>query len=126
MHWLPRYTNQMQTILTNKSKFNVSEQIRSCVLLAENKWTHITCVYNAKTETAIIFMNGEPIEQVEEVPTNRYVKQIMLGGDVFQPSFRGHMCELVIYNEAKDYEFVKNMFNSYVEREGFTKDFSNM
>lgn len=94
--------------------------------LAENKWTHITCVYNAKTETAIIFMNGEPIEQVEEVPTNRYVKQIMLGGDVFQPSFRGHMCELVIYNEAKDYEFVKNMFNSYVEREGFTKDFSNM
>ena len=57
---------------------------------------------------------------MENVPTNRYVKWIILGGDVFQPSFHGNICELVIYNEAKDYDFVKALHRSYVEDKDFT------
>ncbi len=94
--------------------------------LAENKWTHYVAVYNAKFETAMVFVNGQLVERIENVPTNRYVKQIILGGDVFQPSFNGNMCDLIIYNEAKDYDFVNKLFKSYVSKEGFTDEFSEM
>ena len=86
----------------------------------EGLWCHFTVSYNAKTETATSFINGEVVGVMENVPVNRYVNAIMLGGDIFQPSFSGNICEVVIYNEAKDYQFVKELFTSYVERQGFS------
>lgn len=87
--------------------------------LRENVWTHFVVSYNAKTETAFAFINGERVGVLENVPTNRYVTKIILGGDVYQPSYIGNMCELVIYNEAKDYDFVKELHESYVTREDY-------
>lgn len=91
----------------------------SALKLSENIWWHFVVSYNAKTETAVVFINGEVVSILENVPTNRYVKWIILGGDVFQPSFHGNLCELVIYNEAKDYDFVKTLHKSYVEDGNF-------
>lgn len=91
----------------------------SGVQLQKNIWTHIVVSYNAKTEKAFYFINGEVVSILEHVPTNRYVKLIMLGGDVFQPSFVGNLCELVIYNEAKDYDFVQELHDSYRFKEDF-------
>ena len=87
--------------------------------LRENVWTHFVVSYNAKTETAFAFINGERVGALENVPTNRYVTKIILGGDVYQPSYIGNMCELVIYNEAKDYDFVKELHEYYVTREDY-------
>ena len=87
--------------------------------LREHEWAHFVITYNAKIERAVAFINGEVVGILENVPTNRYVKWIILGGDVFQPSFVGHLCELVIYNEPKDYDFVKELHLSYVEDERF-------
>lgn len=91
----------------------------SALKLLENIWWHYVISYNAKTDTATVFINGEVVYAMENVPTNRYVKWIILGGDVFQPSFHGNLCELVIYNEAKDYDFIKALHKSYVEDEKF-------
>lgn len=87
--------------------------------LPENIWSHYTITYNAKTEKAIAFINGDVVGVLENVPTNRYVKRITVGGDMFQQSFIGSVCEIVIYNEAKDYDFVKQMYLEYKSREGF-------
>ncbi len=94
--------------------------------LSINRWTHYVAVYNAKTETAMVFFNGSLVEKLEKVPTNRYVKQLTLGGDVFQASYNGSICDLKIFNEAKDFEFIKELFDSYVNKEGFTSEFSDM
>lgn len=91
----------------------------SGVQLQKNVWTHVVVSYNAKTEKVYYYINGEIVSILENVPTNRYVKLIMLGGDVFQPSFVGNLCELVIYNEAKDYDFVQELHDAY----RFHKDF---
>lgn len=91
----------------------------SGVQLGEHRWSHFVISYNAKTETAVSFINGEVVGRMDNIPTNRYVKWIILGGDVFQPSFIGNLCELVIYNEPKDYDFVKELHRSYVENEKF-------
>ena len=91
----------------------------SSIKMHENVWYHYTVTYNAKTERVITFINGEVVGILDNVPTNRFVKWIILGGDVFQPSFIGNICELVIYNEAKDYDFVRDLHQSYTSREGF-------
>lgn len=91
----------------------------SSVQLWENRWTHYVISYNAKTETAMSFINGDVVGVLENVPTNRFVKWIILGGDVFQPSFIGNICEVVIYNETKDYDFVKELHRSYKKKENF-------
>ena len=88
--------------------------------LNQKLWYHYSFSYNAKTETATAFLNGEVLGVLENVPTNRYVKWIILGGDVFQPSFVGNICELVIYNEAKDHLFMKELHQQYISREDFT------
>ena len=82
-------------------------------------WYHYVVTYNAKTETLVAFINGEVVSIVENVPTNRYARLIMLGGDPYQPSFQGDLCELVIYNETKDYDFVKELHERYISRENF-------
>ena len=88
-------------------------------ILTENTWWHYVATYNAKTETAIAFINGDVVSILENVPTNRYVKRITLGGDVFQSSLQGDICEVVFYNEAKDFEFVYELHQSYVTRKDF-------
>jgi len=87
--------------------------------LWENTWAHFVVSYNAKTETATAFINGEVVGVRENVPVNRYAKWIMLGGDVFQPSFVGDLCELLVFNEAKDYDFVKKLHENYTGKENF-------
>lgn len=88
-------------------------------ILYENVWWHYVATYNAKTETAIAFINGDVVSILENVPTNRYVKRITLGGDIFQSSLQGDICEVVFYNEAKDFEFVYELHQSYVTRKDF-------
>lgn len=87
--------------------------------LRENEWAHFAVTYNAKTEKAVAFINGEVVDYRENVPTNRYAKLIMVGGDVFQSSFIGNICEVVIYNEPKDYKFVQELHQKYVTRPDF-------
>ena len=66
----------------------------AAVQLHAGTWWNVSASYNARTETLIAFINGEVVSVLENVPTNRYVKRIMLGGDVFQPSFVGRICEV--------------------------------
>ncbi len=79
----------------------------------ENVWTHYTIVYNAKTEIMQTYINGELVDSLENVPTNRHAEQFVLGGDAFQPSFNGCLCEVVVFNEVKDNVFIKELYESY-------------
>lgn len=88
-------------------------------ILPVDKWTNYAFTYNAKTEILDVYNNGEIIITLENIPTNRFVKWIILGGDIFQPSFEGDICELVIYNEAKDYGFMNKLYLSYAEDDRF-------
>ena len=67
----------------------------------------------------MVFINGEATGRLENIPVNRFVNRVMLGGDIFQPSFNGNICELLFYNEVKDYDFIKKLHRSYTEKENF-------
>ena len=87
--------------------------------LQVNEWSHYVVSYNAKTETAYAYINGELVGALKNVPGNRYAKRIVLGGDVFQPSFIGKICEVTFYNEIRDHDFVYDLHQSYVTRKDF-------
>lgn len=87
--------------------------------LQEKEWSHYVVSYNAKTEVAYAYINGELVGSLKNVPGNRYAKRIMLGGDVFQPSFIGKICEVTFYNEIRDHDFVSELHQSYVTRDDF-------
>ncbi len=87
--------------------------------LEEGVWWHVVLTYNAQKDQATLFINGDVASVSEDVRTNRYVKRVVIGGDVFQPSYNGAVCELIFYNEAVDYDFVSKLFESYISREDF-------
>lgn len=87
--------------------------------LTENAWFHYTMTYNAKTETAMVFINGEPVGHLENIPVNHFANRVIIGGDVFKPSFNGYICEMTFYNEVKDYDFIKELHWSYTSKEDF-------
>ncbi len=87
--------------------------------LQPNHWWHFVATYNAITEISTIFINGDVIGRIENVPVNYCTKCIVLGGDIFQPSFVGNICEVEIFNEVKDPDFIKDFHKSYIENEKF-------
>lgn len=104
--------------LRDATQVNGWFDLAGCVL-RENIWWHYVMTYNAKTETAMVFINGEAVSRMENVPANRFVNLAMVGGDMYQPSFNGNICELIFYNEVKDYDFVKELHWSYTQNEKF-------
>ncbi len=53
-----------QTILTEESEYNLSEQLRNCVLVLENKWNKKHIEFSLPEEEYFIFANEELMKQV--------------------------------------------------------------
>ena len=85
-------------------------------------WWHVAMSYDAETEKATLFVNGEKVSETENIPANRFVKRIVLGGDIFQQSFVGDMCEVMFFNEVKSSEEIMKLYRSYTENPDFTAD----
>ena len=71
-----------QTILTNVSTFNLSEQIRSCVLLLENKWSSKEIDLQLDFDEFMIDANEELLKQVWINLTDNAIKFAPTGGTV--------------------------------------------
>lgn len=82
-------------------------------MLQKDLWFMVTLTYNAKNERAILFINEQVSRILENVPVNRNCLELILGGDNFQESFTGTVFDFHIYNEVKDFQFVKDLYNSY-------------
>lgn len=79
-----------QTILSDVSTFNLSEQIRSCVLLLERRWTEKDLELNLEFGEHIILANEELLKQVWINLLDNAVK--------FSP--HGHTITIAVQEEA--------------------------
>ncbi len=77
------------------------------------QWSHIAFTYNSRTNTMTGYVNGVLAGQLHDIPTNRYIEEIIIGGDNFKVSYKGYIDELIIYNEAKEDVFLKALYESY-------------
>ncbi len=85
-------------------------------------WWHVAMSYDAETEIATLYVNGEKVSQTENIHANRFVKRIVLGGDIFQQSLTGDMCEVTFFNVVKDGEEISKLYKSYTENPDYTAD----
>lgn len=53
-----------QTILTNSCEYNLSEQLRKCILLLEKKWTEKEIAFDTAFEECVAFGDHELLQQV--------------------------------------------------------------
>lgn len=72
--------------------------------LASNGWFYITVSYNARTESTFLMVNNMIIATREEVPTQRFLRRVLIGGDIYQRSLEMEICELRFYREMKSPE----------------------
>ncbi len=80
----------------------------------EKQWVHTAITYNSKTETTYFYVNGEILSHLHDIPTIRFCKRILLGGDAFQRSFTGNICEVKFFSQVLGPNEVKDMFKEYV------------
>jgi len=73
----------------------------------------VTITYDAASERATLYLNGEEASHLDNVPTQRYVYSFWLGGDPYQPSFKGNISDLIIFPKLKDQEEIKKLYKSY-------------
>ena len=71
---------EKQHILTGVTEFNVSEQIRSCILLLENKWTEKNLILNVDFEEYLVKANEDLLKQVWINLIDNAVKFSFVGG----------------------------------------------
>lgn len=92
-----------QTILTDVSSFNLSEQIRSCVLLLENKWTEKNVDLNIDFNEYTINANEEMLKQVWINLIDNAVKFTSAGGYIeIKINSEQDMLNVTVTNSGSD------------------------
>ncbi len=93
---------------------------------AKKKWIHVAATYNAKTEKAVFYRYGEPCSGFDDVPVQRFVRKIYLGGDIYKRSLESRICDLKLYNEVKSAEEIKEMYEMYINDPDFIAEQEEM
>ncbi len=78
--------------------------------LPADTWTHVTIVCNATDENAILYLNGEFAGMTEHIPTYYFIMDIWIGADIYKPSYQGCVADLIICNQVKTPEEIKDAY----------------
>lgn len=91
----------------------------SCCSLMKNEWIYLTVTYDAKSEIARYYSNGRQAGYREQIPPLRVARQVLLGGDIYQKSYKGYICDFTICDRAKSAQEIWNMYLNYIEYPSF-------
>lgn len=76
-------------------------------------WYHVAVTYNEKSGVSRFYLNGECVAEKANVPILHNIKQIRLGGDIYQRSFKGAMDKVYFSNEVKEPIDIYEMYAKY-------------
>ncbi len=91
----------------------------STATLPLNTWTHVAVTFNAKTEHANLYINGNLIAHNENMPILYFTTHVMLGGDIYQNSLQGSIADLVIFNQTKTPGEIEELYMETAGRDDF-------
>ena len=64
-------------------------------MVQRNKWSFLCVTFDAVTGVGRLYLNGRLAGEAEDIPQLPACKEILLGGDPFQQSFRGYVSGLI-------------------------------
>lgn len=88
--------------------------------LHENAWTFVCITYDDAAAISRIYINGRKAGYCSDLPTLPACRQILLGGDPFQPSYEGYLSGLIFYNYIKSEDEIAELYQSFCNEPGFT------
>lgn len=107
-----------QSILTDLSRFNVSEQIRSCFLLLEGKWSLKNIDFNMEFDEHFINGNEEMLKQTWINLLDNAIKFVNEGGEIgvrIIPEGRSLRFDIMNSGETIPEEKQKYIFNKFYQ-----------
>ncbi|MCM1386850.1 MAG: EAL domain-containing protein [Bacillus sp. (in: Bacteria)] len=90
-----------------------------------HKWCFIAVTYDSFSESICYYINGRKAGYRVDVPTMISCRQVLLGGDPFQKSYKGYVSALTIYDSVKTAEEVEQLYCSFFEEPGFCGEREN-
>ena len=87
-----------------------------------NKWSFLCITYDAVTGVGRLYLNGRLAGETEDIPQLPACKQILLGGDPFQQSFRGYVSGLVFCDSVMTEAEIGDVYKDFCKDPGFVGD----
>ncbi len=84
-----------------------------------DRWTFICVSYNSISQTSCTYINGKKSGFQVDIPVLPACKQIMLGGDIFQPSYHGYISGLKCFDHVKSDSEIWEIYQQFCSEEGF-------
>ena len=93
--------------------------------LHENAWTFVCLTYDDTSAISRTYINGRKAGYCSDLPSLPACRQILLGGDPFQPSYEGYLSGLIFYNYIKSDEEIAELYQSFCNEPGFLGEKEN-
>lgn len=87
--------------------------------LPQDTWTFVCVTYDHFTEIGKSYINGRKAGFRTDTPSLPACRQILLGGDPFQPSFAGYLSGVTFYEDVKSEDEVRDIYQHFCEEPGF-------
>ena len=88
-----------------------------------DKWYFVAMTYDSFSESMRYLLNGRTIGYRVDVPDIMPCRQILLGGDPFQKSYKGILSGLIIYESAKSAQEINEIYKRFLKEAGFRGSF---
>lgn len=90
-----------------------------CRAVDTNTWNHIAVSFDSYSETMRYYINGRLAETYVGAPTLLSCREVILGGDPYQETFKGRISGLIVYDSSKTKEEIATLYESFKLEDGF-------
>ena len=87
--------------------------------ILRDRWSYLCFAYDAVTETLRCFIDGKKVSSETDMPIQIGCRQVILGGDPYQPSFTGRVSALCIYDYALSDREAEESWKAFLSEPGF-------
>lgn len=127
MRYLDGFASLVPYLGGGQSIYRISEDIDMangwhdtfCRMIALHKWCFVAVTYDSFSESICYYINGRKAGYRVDVPTMISCRQVLLGGDPFQKSYKGYVSALRVYDCVKTSEEIQQMYFSFFDEPGF-------
>lgn len=87
--------------------------------IPQDTWTFVCVTYDHFTEIGKSYINGRKAGIRTDTPSLPACRQILLGGDPFQPSFEGYLSGVTFYEGVKSEDEIQEIYQHFCMEPGF-------
>lgn len=87
--------------------------------IPKDVWSFVCLTYDDASEISQTYINARKASRRTDVPSLPACRQILLGGDPFQPSYQGYISGLIFYDHVKSEDEITEIYNNFCNEPGF-------